>query len=167
MMRKYDVDYKRWGILLLPTVLRKPILSAFVKSLMHGCSVLHSTFKSWMDTENYKLSHNSQVCYMRGLLNDTFDAEQRRITLSDIDESTLESSSVVIYMRSENKTRRLSMRILGKPWIITTGSLYGANMKDFYVHLPLELKGKIDEDRLDGLVAAYRLAGKRWIINYR
>ena len=141
-MSVYDVKIKRLALLLLPTALRKPLVAAFMQSAVQGCNVLHGEFMRWRDEQNYRLWHNGQVCHLRAVLNDTFDQSERRITVDD------ESSED------------------GKAFIINRRGYGGVSGFDFWVSVPYALRGKIDETRLAAVVSTYKLASKRWTINY-
>lgn len=148
-MSVYDVKIKRLALLLLPTALRKPLVAAFMQSAVQGCSVLHGEFMRWRDDKDYRLWHNGQVCHLRAVLNDTFDQTERRITVDDEDRHIL-----------------LPVRGGGKAFIINRRGYGGVSGFDFWVSVPYALMGKIDETRLAAVVSTYKLASKRWTINY-
>ena len=146
-MSVYDVKIKRLALLLLPTALRKPLVAAFMQSAVQGCSVLHGEFMRWRDDKDYRLWHNGQVCHLRAVLNDTFDQTERRITVDDEDSGGLRGARLF--------TRDINRRGYG-----------GVSGFDFWVSVPYALMGKIDETRLAAVVSTYKLASKRWSINY-
>lgn len=78
---KYNVDYNKLVILLLPTFLRKPKLIAFLRALITPLSNLHYQFLQHQRDDHYKLDHNWQVCYLEKVLNDRFDVSVKRIRI--------------------------------------------------------------------------------------
>lgn len=58
--------------LLLPTALRQPTLSALLRVMVAPIEQLYEDWTSVRDAQIFKLSHNSQVCYMRAMLNKSF-----------------------------------------------------------------------------------------------
>ena len=60
----------------------------------------------------------------------------------------------------------LPVRGGGKAFIINRRGYGGVSGFDFWVSVPYALMGKIDETRLAAVVSTYKLASKRWTINY-
>ena len=79
----YDVNFKRLALLLLPTFRRRPLTAAVAYAAVSPLQYLHTQFILWKQNTDYRLRHNGQVCYLRGLLNDLFDPIDRRITVTD------------------------------------------------------------------------------------
>ena len=156
-MSVYDVKIKRLALLLLPTALRKPLVAAFMQSTVQGCSVLHGEFMRWRD------DNNGQVCHLRAVLNDTFDQTERRITVDDEDSGGLRGAR--LFTRDMDRHILLPVRG-GKAFIINRRGYGGVSGFDFWVSVPYALMGKIDETRLAAVVSTYKLASKRWTINY-
>ncbi|PWA10982.1 hypothetical protein DB891_03885 [Flavobacterium laiguense] len=149
----YDVDYKRLGILILPTFLRKPILVSWVHVLLMPISNLHYTWKQKRLADWYKLNHTGQVCFLRKVLNDTLDVADRRIY---IDEGN-SFPRKYIYTRAENKPV-----FLGKMHIYQN-SEYTNTGVDFIVFAPVDIiNTRIHE--LNALITFYKLASKRYKI---
>ncbi|RTY71564.1 hypothetical protein [Flavobacterium sp. LB2P53] len=79
----YKID---WNILVLdnlPTVMRKPSLSALAQILLKPLNSLYYKWYNWRIDNIYKLDHTNQICYLRGSLNDKFDPVERRIYIGD------------------------------------------------------------------------------------
>lgn len=77
-MDKYDVNFKRLALLLLPTFWRRPLFAAMAYAAVSPLQYLHTRFILWKRESDYRLEHNGQVCYLRALLNDKFDPIDRR-----------------------------------------------------------------------------------------
>jgi hypothetical protein len=149
----YDIDYNRFGILMLPTFLRKPILVNWVQVLLTPIANLHYTWKQKRLADWYKLNHTGQVCYLRKVLNDTLDVSARRIYIGEGNSFPRK----YIYTRPENKPVFLgTMHIYQNSEYVSVGT-------DFTVFVPLEIiNTRIHE--LNALIIFYKLASKRYKI---
>lgn len=147
--------------MLLPTMLRKPLIVAMASTMTSPVVSLYRTFIQFRDETNYRLYHNGQTCYLRAVINDAFDPTSRRITIADSDNSGV---MMFAYKRSENKFKTLRRRGEGAIMISRRG-FSGATGFDFMVNIPYELKG-LDESRLKAITNTYKLASKRYAINY-
>lgn len=67
-MRAFEIDYKKLAVLLLPTFLRQPVLTAIVRVLMQPLAVMHDIFRTRRDDHLFDLAHNGQVCYLKHAL---------------------------------------------------------------------------------------------------
>lgn len=163
-MSSFNVDFKKLGMLLLPTFLRRPIIASLVCSAVTPVGYLHTRLMRLREDTDYRLRHNGQVCHLRGVLNDLFDYDERRIIIEDVAE---EDGGVTLYMHEEQRAMILSRQETGKVVVLTQRRFAGANRYDFAVVIPDALKGTIDEARLRAVVGMYKLASKRFIITYR
>lgn len=162
-MGKYDVNFRRLALLLLPTFWRRPLFGAFAFALVTPVSHLHVRFMQYRQRTGYRLRHNGQVCYLRAVLNDEFDPELRRITLSDSDKSDF---GTAVYRRVARRPLKLPLRADSAGVKIYRRGFTGAGAVDFIVGIPAALRGNIDESRLSGVVDTYRLASMRYAVLY-
>lgn len=162
-MGKYDVNIRRLALLLLPTFWRRPLFGAFAFALVTPVSHLHVRFMQYRQSTGYRLRHNGQVCYLRAVLNDEFDPELRRITLSDSDKADF---GTVVYRRAARRPLKLPLRADSAGEKIYRREFTGAGAVDFIVGIPAALRGRIDESRLSGVVDTYRLASMRYAVLY-
>lgn len=162
-MGKYDVNFRRLAMLLLPTFWRRPLFGAFAFALVTPVSHLHVRFMQYQKRTGYRLRHNGQVCYLRAVLNDEFDPELRRITLSDSDKTDF---GTVVYPRAARRPLKLPLRADSAGFKIYRRGFTGAGAVDFIVGIPAALHGRIDESRLSGIVDTYRLASMRYAVLY-
>jgi hypothetical protein len=79
----YKIDFKRFGIILLPTFLRKQVIVGYVHALLTPIDNLYYKWTNFRNDNIYKLEHTGQVCSLRGSLNDKFDPVERRIYITD------------------------------------------------------------------------------------
>lgn len=163
-MSVYDLRVKKLALQLLPTFWRRPLMAAFAQSLVQGVNKNYGDFMRWRNEEDYRLAHNGQVCKLRGLLNDAFDPQARRITVEDAwDDSR---AGQLVYCRETGRHILLGKRGHKCAYVINRRGFGGANGMDFCVNIPLELRGMVDEVRLNAMVNTYKLASKRWTIHY-
>lgn len=100
---KYNIDYNKLVILLLPTFLRKPKIIAFLQSAIAPVINIHYEFLQRRNEDHYKLDHNWQVCYLEVMLNDRFDISVRRIKIIEGDRYERK----YIYTNAEQKQKYL------------------------------------------------------------
>lgn len=160
-MSKYDVNFKRLALLLLPTFARRPLLAALAYAMVAPLNWLHTKFVLFQRTTDYRLTHNGQVCRLRAVLNDTFDPIERRITITEDAGGT---GPLVLWQRSENRAILVPMRGTGRAVIVNRRGFGGTNDVDFWVNIPLN--ADIDVARLMAIVNVYKLASKRFSINH-
>lgn len=98
-MDKYDVNFKRLALLLLPTFWRRPLFAAMAYAAVSPLQYLHTRFILWKRESDYRLEHNGQVCYLRALLNDKFDPIDRRITITETVENV---GFITLHKREED-----------------------------------------------------------------
>ena len=55
----------------------------FFLSANYALRETYNTFVTYRESVNYQLAHNGQVCYLQAMLNDFFDAAERRIRVVD------------------------------------------------------------------------------------
>lgn len=158
----YNVNIKRLALLTLPTWLRRPLVSALLYGGVTPLARLVEGLRSFRVETSYRVSHNGQVCKLRGLLNDTFDSELRRISIEEGGATELCSS--VVWKREAERWAMLPRRGSGAVHLNRVG-YGGTGGYDFWVVVPASVIS--DERRLCALVNMYKLAGKRFAINYK
>ena len=177
MDRVYSIDYKRLIVLLLPTFLRRPLLFGLIKSLVLPIITLHSDFLAQRRSNIFQANHTGQVCYLRGMLNDAFDATLRRIYISDAEalEWTMLYKKELfntaggkhpLMLGKADSTANGVMVFSGGVRLVSKQGSVGAIGSDFAVMIPLALRGAVDESRVVSLVNIYKLASKRYVIQY-
>lgn len=162
-MSKYDVNIKRLALLLLPTFWRKPLFGALIYAAVSPLQRLHTQFMEWKHSTDYRIQHNGQVCRLRAMLNDQFDPALRRITITD---TAANMGVLQVYTREQGRSLLVPDRETGRALIVNRRGFAGVNTCDFWINIPAEYYGTMDEDRLKALVGIYKLASKRFSINY-
>ncbi|WP_163401402.1 hypothetical protein [Flavobacterium fluviatile] len=149
----YNVDFDKLILLLLPTPTRKPKNFGFLQALTSSIANLHYRWSRMREENLKKLSYNSQKCYLRGVLNDRYDPEERRITIKN----KVNKAQDYIYTQAENLPV-----YLGTMWLETEFNYEGSTI-DFMVNVPQEIMNlKINE--IVATIEFYVLAGKSYQI---
>lgn len=161
----YNVNMKRLALLVLPTWLRRPLISALIYAGVTPLARLVQDLRKYRNNTRYRLRHNGQVCKLRGVLNDEFDPVHRRITIEDRCSSAMIEASI-IYCRNVGRWVMLPRRGSGGIVIHREG-FSGTSGYDFWVNVPDELRTAGTERRMRAIVNNYKLASKRYAINYK
>lgn len=153
---KRIMNFYRLAALLLPVNLRKPRILSIVKALMTPLYTVQRFFLLYREEVIYKINHNGQVCYLRGVLNDTFDNSERRIRIED----PYRNDFLILYQRPEMKQIDLGRELISRRDSVSAEQL------DFVVKVPLTLKSVDNESRMRAVINFYKLAGKQYRIDY-
>lgn len=133
-----------------------PIIMGYVNALVEPVKEIYTTFMAIREADWYKLGHNSQVCYMEGVLNDSFDNTLRRIFITDGNKY----ERTYIYTRAEALPK-----YLGKIYLHPRSD-YADTGVDFIVHAPASIESSTNIYEFKALVNEYKEADKRYIIIY-
>jgi hypothetical protein len=177
MSSVFKIDYKKLPVLLLPTFLRKSVLYRLLKAAIKPVVSLYDAFLTTRNQNNYTINQTGQVCYLRGLLNDAFDAELRRLYVADGEASdwiilykkslfTPTDSKHPLWLLSADEKQGETLLFRGEVRLVPKKGSVSAAGVDFMVMVPMVLRGKIDENRIISLVNFYKLASKRYTIQY-
>ena len=82
-MKLFQIDYKALVTLLLPTFLRRPVMTAFLRAQVSGVQRVYNRFVKNRNDNLYRLKINGQVCYLRRALNDAFPEAGGQIRIDD------------------------------------------------------------------------------------
>ena len=156
-MRIFDLTLRKLIVLLLPTFLRKPRTVAWLQMLIAPLEQLQYDFAQKRTADLVVLSHNGQKCYLRKILNDTFDKHLRRIRISDM----RLFNAVYVFTEAENEP--LSLQDDAPAYLYSEAEMQVSGV-NFSVHLPAELRSREVEVR--ALTDTYKLASKRYILQY-
>jgi len=161
----FNINYKRLIALLLPVALRKPVLFAFLESLTKPVEQLYNRFITQRQQNLYNASITPQVCSLRKLLNDTFDPTARRIYIAD---GMVNDWTIIYSYHLFNPTDARQPLWVG-PGLYHRLSRQGVVTSigfDFAVYVPQELRSTTSVNRMVSLLNTYKLASKRYVINY-
>ena len=155
----YKIDWNILALDNLPTMLRKPSVSALGQILLKPLNSLYYKWYNWRIDNIYKLEHTNQICYLRGSLNDKFDPVERRIyigngLLFDTQYIFTEAEEQDVWLGTEAEEETV--------WLRTEAETADTGL-DFIVYVP----EAIYNTQLDGLRAQiefYKAGGKRYNI---
>ena len=153
-MRIFELNLRRLVILLLPTFLRKARLIAWLQILIAPLEQLQYSFNQKRNSDLVTLMHNGQKCYLRKILNDSFDQTLRRIRIEDM----THFNAVYIYTEAENQPVYLEEK-----YLYTSGEMQVSGV-NFSVRIPKTLRTRNVE--IKALIEAYKIASKRYIMIY-
>ena len=148
-MDKYDVNFKRLALLLLPTFWRRPLFAAMAYAAVSPLQYLHTRFILWKRESDYRLEHNGPI--------------DRRITITETVENV---GFITLHKREEDAEVLVPRRGSGRILILNRRGYGGVSGYDFWVNIPLALYDKLDITQVRAVVDAYKLASKRFSINY-
>lgn len=159
------MNIKRLALLALPTWLRRPLAGAVIYAGVSPLGRLLQELRAYRSATSYRLSHNGQVCKLRGALNDEFDPDRRCIEIEE-SESAGNREATAVWLREMGRWVMVPRRGGGAVSIHREG-FNGTSGYDFWVTVPEELRTAETETRLRAIVNMYKLAGKRYAINYK
>ena len=128
------IDFNRLALLLVPTVLRKPRVSALVQCLVSPIKFLYEEWLWEREQNLYLLKHTGQVCSLRKSLNDTFDVIPRRIRIGN----GVLYRRKYLYTAVENYPRFLGRNTT--TLYLRTAEEYADTGVDFWIIAPKELQ---------------------------
>lgn len=161
MKEYYNINQTKLVVLMLPTFLRNPLLTALVGAMVAPAGTIQGQIVSKIesvDTNTY-----SQVTQLEGLLNDNFDYYERRIQVSglDIDKDYL------LHKRSLNSFQTLRSRASSDTFTVSLRGMTGIQSPDFAVIFPSGFLLSYNEmSRLNALIKQNKFASKKYTIRY-
>ncbi len=149
----FEIDFKRLIALLLPSWLRRPLIFGLLRA---GASEVERVYGKFTDTRAghiFRLTHNGQVCYLRGVLNHYFGGGFKIGSMKQEGEwlyAVTESGEQIPVTVSEPG-----------PDVPVLYSEQALNMaqNDFIVFVPARAWGKLAE--IEAMVDKYKLITKR------
>lgn len=164
MTNKYDVNVGKLAVQLLPMCLRGDRMKAFVQAFVAPLQYLADAFTSYRSETDYRLTHNSQVCYLRAVLNDKFDPLMRGIQIKDAPRNL---TGIIIYRRAVASPIKLTPRNPDTTTIMYRRNFGGSRSIAFKVGIPYRLHDRIDMYSLSATINKYKLASMRYQTIYR
>lgn len=168
MDKFYTVNWRTFIILNMPVLLRKAKAIKWLEVLFAPVVWLHLEFLAFRKQALYKVSHNSQICYLQAALNDSFDNIQRRIIIRN----AILREPLWFYEQEENKPVKFYEESDNKPVYFREESEFIGDGADFLVLVPADLKpGNTQEEnalliKMTGQIDYYKLYVKNYIIQW-
>lgn len=149
----FEVDFKRLIALMLPGMLRRPLVFGLLRAGAVGVERLYAGFRDGRRRRLFRLGHNGQVCYLRGALNEYFG---RGFGIAD-----RHSGGRWLHAVTESGSRitqAVSEEARGVP-VVYTERMLNAAQNDFDVLVPARFWSRLDE--IKAFVESYKLPTKR------
>lgn len=149
----FEIDFKRWIALLLPTMLRRPLIFGRLRAAVGAVERLYAEFCEMRTGHVFRLTHNGQVCYLRGALNYKFGGGIRIGAVKQEGEwlyAVTESGEQIPLAASEADK--------GVP-VLYSEQLLNMAQNDFVVFVPSRAWDRLAE--IEAMVSKYKLITKR------
>lgn len=162
----YNINWRKFIIENLEVDLRRVKTVKWLEVLFKPIIWLHIEFLAFRTQALYKVNHNSQICYLQAVLNDSFDNIQRRIIIRN---ATLREP-LWFYEPEENKPVVFYEPEDNKPVYFREESEFIGDGADFLVLVPIDLKPtNIQEEnalliKMKAQIDYYKLFVKNYII---
>lgn len=159
-MQLYNPDFKTLAkLLLIPVISLVGIIAALIMAMMDPFETNKGLFQAFRTAVFGKMSYNSQVCYLRKMLNDLYDDPLRRIYLEDA--GSVEP--LWVYARLEDQPVMIEERAADAPVMVNSRDniWYGSG---FIVYVPNDLNSL--EEQIKASLNYYKLATKKYQIIY-
>jgi len=156
----YHFDIDKWIIHLLPPVLRRSAIYAFLRVLLYPLKQLQSAFLAYRAQVDRQLTYNSFKDYLERFLNGLFFFEYKAIYITDveIDAAALSFQSEAVnpvYMTFINETPAVALQLSSTDPSLISGK--------FTVHVPAALT-EADIATVTSWVNYYKMAGTQFTV---
>lgn len=149
----FEIDFKRLIALLLPSWLRSPLVFGWLRAGAVGVERVYGEFKTMRAGHIFRLTHNGQVCYLRGVLNHYFG--------SGFKIGSIKQKGEWLYAVTENGEQipvTVSEPGPGVP-VVYSEQMLNMAQNDFIVFVPARAWPKLAE--IEAMVDKYKLITKR------
>lgn len=168
---KYELDFDKWILTMLPTFLRRRGVFVFCRALCHSIKRLYLEFLDARKEHNFNVSHNGQVCYLRSALNERFDTTGFEIC------DSLTDNGRWLYAKDEpmaGQTYAVDESVnkepdtdpdLPKVPVVYDETRLNLPQDTFVVFVPAKCAGRMDEVR--AIVDRFRILSKQPVYNIK
>jgi len=156
----YHFDVDKWIIHLLPPILRKASIYAFLRSMLYPVKQLQDAFLAYKLGIDRQLTYNSSQNYLERFLNGLFFFEYDAIYITDVESEVtslaFQSESVdPVYMSFQDEAPAAALQLSSLNPDDITGK--------FVVHVPAALS-EADKATVINWVNYYKMAGTEFTI---
>jgi hypothetical protein len=157
---RYRVDFDYLATLLLPALLRKPKLRAWLGALLAPLRQRYLTFLLYAEATRIELGYSSVSIVLEGALNDQFDPDLRRIR---IDNSDTELLPLYFNFLSEQQPEKpILFAAECPPWTYAYSYVEFSTQTDFTVRVPSLLRTAQRTDQLNARIRRFKLATRHY-----
>lgn len=156
----YHFDVDKWIIHLLPPILRKASIYAFLRSMLYPVKQLQAAFLTYKSGVDRQLTYNSFKDYLERFLNGLFFFEYNAIYITDVETEGVYLSyqseavdPVYISYQSEDPATAIQLSSIEPDKV--TG--------EFVVHVPAALSAA-DRATVTNWVNYYKMAGTQFTL---
>ncbi len=161
---RYRLHFGDLAAQLLPALLRRPRLLAWLAALLAPLETLYQEFVAYQRATFQELAYSSQTLVFEGALNDGFDAGSRRICIENADR---ELAPFYLNFRDENQAEQyLWFAADRQPWRYCYQYIEFSTQLDYVVRVPSSLYTPEFNTRLNARVLRFNLATRRFAISY-
>lgn len=162
MKNIYNISFSSLIASHLANRIRNSVFIAYLLMLVHPLEELQSIFLSYANSLNTDI--NSQVCYMRTMLNDEFDYYDRRIKVRTVKP---DFDSVLTWHINTPKRILVGERGSGNECLRNARGQLGKNIPSFEIVFPSGyVLSDSESGKLRSLVNNNKLASKQYTIVY-
>jgi len=157
----YHFDIDKWIIHVLPPILRKNSIYAFLRAFLYPVKQLQEAFLAYVTAVNTRLQHNAGVASLEHFLNGVFFFEDNAIYITD----SIINRNVYLALSSESEEPVYMSFSSETPAIpVELSSLAPDNVSGaFVVHVPAALS-EADRAIVSDWVNYYKFAGTEFTI---
>ena len=170
------IDYKKLGVLLLPTFLRGKALVSLVRVLMMPLQRLHDEHHAAREARMFGLAHTGQVCRMKDALNKAFSLGQYASGGDygqgfEVEDVAVKGDWQVVYAEENAFVNRHVLAMSDADdavEMVCTEEEILQLTKNFVVHVPMaEEEWLANADKVKDIVEHYRLVSRKPVYELR
>ena len=154
------VDFIRWGLLLIPPIMRRPIQAHIIRCCVGEIKKVYDDFLIWKGSVSLRLSRNGQLNKLQGMLNALFFQDNNIIRIEEPEKLT-----VLVFDRIANRSLIIKGRAENS-FVIPKRGDSCIDEYDFSVIVPTTTEETTIE-LITAMVQNYKLVGKRFIVTRR
>jgi len=156
----YHFDVDKWIIHLLPPILRKASIYAFLRTMLYPVKQLQAAFLAYKSGVDRQLTYNSFKDYLERFLNGLFFFEYNAIYITDVETEgvylSYQSEAVdPVYMSYQSEDPATAIQLSSIDPDKVTG--------EFVVHVP-EALSAADRATVTNWVNYYKMAGTQFTL---
>jgi hypothetical protein len=159
---RYRFDLEALVVGLLPSLLRKPKLKAYLNALLMPVATLYAGFVAFQAKARRELSYNGQTLSFQRALNDLFDPVLARIRIISQDASF--EAVYVNFVAEEEAEKYTKFTTESPPHFVLYGTVELASQVGFVVRCPASLRPQ--EPALKARIGQLKLAMVKYRIQY-
>lgn len=162
----YIVSYREFKEQLLPLLLRKPKLLAWLQALISPFVSLYDEFFAFKEKAIFKTEHNAAITLLQKMLNDGYDDVERRIYINNAEITSTQH----YYDKGLGDPLEFYDKGKGDPQWFFNKEVFNVYRSDFTVFLPGAIRpvNNEDEERLIIDIKAdldyYKMYGTKYTI---